>query len=78
MIRSVFTDDFLLPMFLPISKVSSMLRHGSVRQVHSEECHFICIYILLTFFCCFLSKKIVFLSFSFLFLMKYRISATEY
>ena len=63
------TDDFLSPIFSPISKVWSMLHHGSVWRVT---------YTFLAFFCCFSFKKNVFLSFLFLFLIKYEISTTEY
>ena len=63
--------------FLRIS--SSMLHHGSTGRVHSiKECCFIILYTFLTFFCYFSSKKMYFYHFHFFFLMKYRISVTEY
>ena len=52
--------------FLCISKVSSMLHHGSVRRVHSKERHSSCTYTFLTLFFIF-DQKIVFFSFSFFF-----------
>ena len=65
--------------FFRISKVWSMLHYASVGRVHSKECYLIITYTFLAFFCLiFIKKKNVFLSFSFLFLMKYRISTTEY
>ena len=45
-----------------------MLHHESVGQVQSKECYFMFTYTFLTFYCFHL--KIVFLSFSFLFLTK--------
>ena len=52
--------------FFRVSQVSSMLHEGSVGWVHSKECSFILTYTFLAFFC-FSQKKLVFLSFSFLF-----------
>ena len=65
---------------LRISKISSMLHHGSMGRVHSKECYFIFAFTFLAFFFFFLLyfiKNIEFLSFSFLFLIKYRILATD-
>ena len=58
--------------FLCISKVWSMLHQGSLGQVQHKECYFIFTYTFMNI------KKFVFLSFSFLFLMKYQISATKH
>ena len=54
--------------FFRVSQVSSMLHEGSVGWVHSKECSFILTYTFLAFFC-FSQKKLVFLSFSFLFFL---------
>ena len=59
--------------FLHISKVSSILHRVSVGQVHNKKC-----YPIFTYTSLFFIKKLLFLSFSFLCLMKYWISATEY
>ena len=64
--------------FLRTSKIWSMLHHGLVGQVQIKECYFIFTYTFVTFFCCFSLKKIVFLSFSILFLIKSQISTTKY
>ena len=61
--------------FLSICNVWSMLHHGSIERIQSNECFFMFTFAFLTVFSCFLSKK--FLSLSFLFLKKYHISATE-
>ena len=53
--------------FLRISKVSSMLHHGSVWQAHSKECYFNFAYNFLALFCYFLSKNFCFYPFHFLF-----------
>ena len=52
---------------LRISKVSSILHHGSVGRVHSEECYFIFKYTYLTYFFCFSSKDSCFYYFHFFF-----------
>ena len=57
---------------LRISKVSSILPHGSVERVHSKEHCFI--FTFLAFFCCFSSKYLSF--FFFTFLINYQISTT--
>ena len=63
--------------FLRLCKVLSMLHHGSVGRVQNKECYFM---FSQTFdlFWLFFIVKYVFLSFSFLFLIKYQTSATEY
>ena len=53
--------------FLRISKVSSMLLHGSVGRVHSKEYHFIFKYTFFTFFFVFHQKKLCFYRFHFFF-----------
>ena len=56
--------------FLRISKVSSMLHHGSVGQVQSKEYYFKFIYTFVTFLLLFFIKKlcfIIFISFKFKF-----------
>ena len=50
--------------FLGISKVSSMLHHGSVGRVHSKECYFLFAYTFLAFFYRFLSKILCFIIFT--------------
>ena len=50
----------------------------SLGQIHSKKCYFKYTNTSLTFFLLFFIKKRLFLSFSFPFLIKYRISATEY
>ena len=64
-IMSVFrsTENFLLPIFLGFSKVSSMLHHGPVGRVHSKECYFIFTYTFLAFFFVLHQKKCVFIIF---------------
>ena len=62
--------------FLHISKVSSMLLHGSAEQVQSEKCYFIFTCTFLACFLLFFIKKFVF-NISISFLMKYRISTKE-
>ena len=63
--------------FLWISKVLSMLHHGSVECYFIfKECYFIFTYAFLALFWSFWSKKFCFYHFHFFFLMKYRISAT--
>ena len=64
--------------FLHISNVWSILHHGSVGRVQSKQCNSLFTYTFLAFFFLFFIKRIVFLSFSFLFLKKYQISITEY
>ena len=71
------TDNFLSPIFFRISKAWSMLRHGLVRRVQSEECYCMFTFTNMTFFVVFHQKNVL-LSFSFLFLIKYKIPATEY
>ena len=39
--------------FFRISKIWSMLHHGSAARVQSKECYFMLTYIFLAFFCCF-------------------------
>ena len=53
--------------FLRISKISSMLHHGSVGQAHSKECYFNFTCNFLTLFCYFSSKNLCFYRFHFLF-----------
>ena len=76
--RVCFADNFLSPIFY--SKVWSMLYYGSVGRVQSKECYFLFKYSFLAFVLVVIvfHQKIGFLSFSFLFLMKYEISTTEY
>ena len=47
--------------FLRISKVWSKLHHGSVGRVQYKECYFMLIYTIYAFFCCFSSKKSVYI-----------------
>ena len=74
----VCSSDKMTPIyFLRLSKVWSMLRHGSLWLVHKKMLinsfmYFFGILLL------FLITKFVFLSFSFLFLIKYQTSGTEY
>ena len=64
--------------FLRISKLWSMLHHGSAGRVQSKHCNSLFTYRFLAYFFCYFSSRNLFLSFSFLFLMKYQISTTEY
>ena len=57
------TDNFLLLNFLRACKVWSLLHHGSLEQVQSRECYIMFKYTSLGFFCCFSSKKCVFIIF---------------
>ena len=57
---SVFHRQFLITYFLCISKVSSMLHHGSVGQVHSKECYFMFTYTFWHFFVVFYQNICVF------------------
>ena len=55
-----------------------MLHQGSVGRVHGKEYYFYTYVYFLCIFLLFYIKKYVFLLFSILSLMQYRISATEY
>ena len=85
-----FTDNFLLPRFsvylcqwasqvtsqVSASQVTSQVSASQVNGTSSEECYLIFPFTFLAFLPCFPTKKL--LLFSFLVLMKYGISATEY
>ena len=58
--------------FLRVSKVWSMLHHGSLERIHSKKCNSKSTYTFLSIFVVFHKKKCVFCHFSFLFL-KYEI-----
>ena len=75
---SVFRWQFFTTCFLRTSKVWNMSHHESVWRVQSKEYYFMIATTFLTFFCCFLSKKLCFYRFLFFFLMKYQISTTKY
>ena len=64
--------------FLRISKDWSMLHHGSVGRVQSKEGYFMFTWAFFGIFLFFFIKKMFFISFSFVFVMKYQISAKEY
>ena len=75
---------FLVPLtisyhlyFLRISKVLSKSHYGLVGRVHSKECYLIFTYTFLAFLFCFSSKNLCLYHFH-IFVIKYRISATEY
>ena len=80
---SVFHWQFLITYTLSVSlKFRACLHHRLVRGIHSKECFISFLYTFLAFFVVvvvvFHEDICVFLSFSFLFLMKYRIYETEY
>ena len=73
----VCSSDKMTPIyFLRLSNVWSVLHHGAVGRVHKKMLLYAFIYIFGIFL--FFNIKFVFLTFSFLFLMKYQISATKY
>ena len=77
-LHRVCSSDKMTPIyFLRLSKVWSMLHHGSVGQVQSKEYYYMFTYTLCIFLLLFIIK-FVFFSFSFFFLIKSQISATEY
>ena len=57
------TDNFLSPMFSPISKVWSVVHHWSVGQVQSKECCFVFSYIYFWHFYLFIYLFILFFIF---------------
>ena len=74
----VCSSDKMTPIyFLRLSKVWSMLHHRSVWLVHKKLLLNTFIYFF-GIFLFFIITKFVFLPFSFLFLIRYQISATEY
>ena len=64
--------------FLRASKIWSMLHHGSMGRVQNKECNSKSTYTFLGIFLLFFIKNVLFLSFPFLFMIKYLICATEY
>ena len=70
------SDNMAAIYFLRISKVWNILHHGSVWRVHKKM--FLNVFIYFLAFLLFFIIKFVFLSFSFLSLIKYQISATTY
>ena len=72
------SSDKMTPIyFIRLSKVWSVLHHGSVGRVHKKMLLYVFTYIF-GIFLLFFVIRFVLLSFSFIFLMKYQISATEY
>ena len=74
-----FSSDKIIPIyFLRLSKVWSILHHGSVWRVH-KKCYLLPLCTFLAFFRCFHHKICVFIIFiSFFFFDKVFISTTEY
>ena len=70
------SDKIALLYFLRLSKVWSMLHHGSVGWVSNKECYYMFTYTFLVFLSLFFIIKFVLLLFLFLFLIKSQISTT--
>ena len=73
--RKCSTDNFLSPIFLLTLSSYMTDQRGTFTIKNATLCFYM---YFLDIFCCFSSKKNVFLSFSFLFLMKHLVSTTDY
>ena len=76
--RACSTDNFLSPIFSPYLCSLQNVTSRASGSVFGEKNATLCSHILFLVFFVVLHQKIVFLSFSFLFLMNYQICATEY